>query len=56
MGEQPQRECEKKPRTGSVLFTTLTFGFNNDPEWMIHGGALFEIDYDLMVIVKDIDF
>ena len=33
----------------------LTKGYNEDPTKILHG-ALFDVDYDEMVIVKDIEF
>jgi GTP cyclohydrolase I len=37
------------------MFDELTSGYHVDPEKMING-ALFDVNYDEMVVVKDIDF
>jgi GTP cyclohydrolase I len=56
IGEQPQREgLLKTPERVARMFNELTEGYHVDPEKMING-ALFDVDYDEMVIVKDIDF
>ncbi|HSA93164.1 MAG TPA: GTP cyclohydrolase I FolE [Terriglobales bacterium] len=55
LGEDPEREgLERTPeRTGKAL-EFLTRGYNEDPEKMLRG-ALFNVTYDEMVIVKDIE-
>lgn len=56
IGEQPQREgLLRTPERVARMFNELTGGYHIDPEKMING-ALFDVDYDEMVIVKDIDF
>lgn len=56
IGEQPQREgLLRTPERVARMFNELTEGYHIDPEKMING-ALFDVDYDEMVIVKDIDF
>ena len=56
IGEQPQREgLLRTPERVARMFNELTEGYHVDPEKMING-ALFEVDYDDMVNVKDIDF
>jgi GTP cyclohydrolase I len=56
IGEQPQREgLLRTPERVARMFNELTEGYNVDPEKMING-ALFDVDYDEMVVVKDIDF
>ena len=56
IGEQPQREgLLRTPERVARMFNELTEGYHVDPEKMING-ALFDVDYDEMVIVKDIDF
>jgi GTP cyclohydrolase I len=56
IGEQPEREgLLRTPERVARMFNELTEGYHIDPEKMING-ALFDVDYDEMVIVKDIDF
>lgn len=56
IGEDPQREgLLRTPERVARMFNELTAGYQIDPEKMING-AIFEVDYDEMVIVKDIDF
>jgi GTP cyclohydrolase I len=56
IGEQPEREgLLNTPNRVARMFDELTSGYHIDPEKMING-ALFDVDYDEMVVVKDIDF
>jgi GTP cyclohydrolase I len=56
IGEEPQRECLlRTPERVARMFNELTEGYHVDAEKMING-AIFDVDYDEMVIVKDIDF
>jgi GTP cyclohydrolase I len=56
IGERPDREgLLRTPERVARMFNELTEGYHVDPEKMING-ALFDVDYDEMVIVKDIDF
>lgn len=56
IGEEPQREgLLNTPNWVARMFDELTSGYHVDPEKMING-ALFDVDYDEMVVVKDIDF
>ena len=56
IGEEPQREgLLNTPNRVARMFDELTSGYHVDPEKMING-ALFDVDYDEMVVVKDIDF
>jgi GTP cyclohydrolase I len=56
IGEEPQREgLLNTPNRVARMFEELTSGYHVDPEKMING-ALFDVDYDEMVVVKDIDF
>jgi GTP cyclohydrolase I len=56
IGEEPQREgLMKTPQRVARMFDELTAGYHIDPEKMING-AVFDVDYDEMVVVKDIDF
>jgi GTP cyclohydrolase I len=56
IGEEPEREgLLRTPERVARMFNELTAGYHVDPEKMING-AIFEVDYDEMVVVKDIDF
>ena len=56
IGEEPQREgLLNTPNRVARMFAELTSGYHVDPEKMING-AIFDVDYDEMVVVKDIDF
>jgi GTP cyclohydrolase I len=56
IGEEPQREgLLNTPNRVARMFEELTSGYHVDPEKMING-AIFDVDYDEMVVVKDIDF
>ena len=56
IGEEPQREgLLNTPNRVARMFEELTSGYHVDPEKMING-AVFDADYDEMVVVKDIDF
>ncbi len=56
IGENPEREgLLKTPNRVARMFDELTAGYHTDPVNLING-AIFEADYDEMVIVKDIDF
>ncbi len=55
LGEQPNREgLLKTPERFASALQYLTKGYNEDPEEMLKS-ALFTVDYDEMVIVKDIE-
>ena len=56
VGENPSREgLEKTPERVEKAFQFMTKGYQEDVDDVLNG-ALFQIDYDEMVIVKDIDF
>jgi len=56
VGEDPSREgLEKTPERVEKAFQFMTKGYQEDVGDVLNG-ALFTIDYDEMVIVKDIDF
>jgi GTP cyclohydrolase I len=56
IGENPQREgLLKTPNRVARMFNELTSGYHVDPVKLING-AIFTVDYDEMVVVKDIDF
>ena len=55
LGEQPDRDGLRcTPERYVKALGDLTKGYHEDPEQIIRG-ALFEVDYDEMVIVKDIE-
>ena len=56
IGEDPEREgLLKTPNRVARMFDELTSGYHVDPLKLING-AVFTVDYDEMVVVKDIDF
>jgi GTP cyclohydrolase I len=56
IGEDPERDgLAKTPDRVARMYDELTAGYHTDPVKLING-ALFDVDYDEMVIVKDIEF
>lgn len=56
IGEDPDRQgLLKTPDRVSRMFSELTAGYTTDPVKLING-ALFDVDYSEMVLVKDIEF
>ena len=56
VGENPDREgLRNTPDRVSRMYAELLSGYNADPEKIING-ALFNVDYDEMVLVRDIEF
>ena len=56
IGEDPEREGLKNtPDRVARMYTELLSGYKADPEKIING-ALFNINYDEMVLVRDIEF
>src|SRR5512140_359616 len=56
IGEEPGREgLRNTPRRVARMYTELLSGYGADPEKIVNG-ALFNITYDEMVIVRDIEF
>ena len=56
LGEDPAREgLQQTPRRVEQSLRTLTSGYAADIDAVING-ALFTVDYNEMVIVRDIDF
>jgi GTP cyclohydrolase I len=56
VGEKPDREGLKNtPKRVARMYTELLSGYRADPQKIVNG-ALFNITYDEMVIVRDIEF
>jgi len=56
LGEDPERKgLQRTPERIEKMLRFMTQGYKQDVDQLLNG-ALFEIDYDEMVIVKDIDF
>jgi len=56
VGEDPEREGLKNtPDRVARMYTELLSGYSTDPAKIING-ALFNINYDEMVLVRDIEF
>jgi GTP cyclohydrolase I len=56
IGEDPQREgLQKTPDRVARMYQEITAGYQVDPVKLING-ALFDVDYRDMVLVKDIEF
>jgi GTP cyclohydrolase I len=56
IGEDPLREgLQKTPNRVARMYEEITVGYRTDPVKLING-ALFDVDYDEMVLVKDIEF
>jgi GTP cyclohydrolase I len=55
LGEDPDRDgLRATPERVEKALAFLTKGYDQDPVQILHG-ALFDVDYDEMVIVKDIE-
>jgi len=56
IGEDPDRQgLIKTPDRVERMFTELTAGYTTDPVKLING-AMFDVEYSEMVLVKDIEF
>ena len=56
IGEDPEREGLKRtPFRIANMYEELFSGYNTDPEKVVNG-ALFNVEYDEMVVVRDIEF
>ena len=56
LGEDPARDgLVKTPTRVAKAYRFLTSGYSQDPTEILNG-ALFEVDYDEMVLVRDIEF
>jgi GTP cyclohydrolase I len=53
-GDPTREGLEKTPERVGKSMDFLTKGYREDPKEVLHG-ALFDVDYDEMVIVKDIE-
>jgi len=56
IGENPEREgLLRTPERVAQMYNELLAGYRTDPITLVNG-AIFEVDYDEMVIVRDIEF
>jgi len=56
LGEDPEREgLQNTPHRVARMYTELLNGYTIDPQKVVNG-ALFNITYDEMVLVRDIEF
>jgi GTP cyclohydrolase I len=56
LGERPEREgLRNTPKRVARMYAELLGGYRTDPEKIVNG-AIFNITYDEMVIVRDIEF
>jgi GTP cyclohydrolase I len=56
LGEDPDRPgLRGTPDRVRRMYAELTEGYHTDPETLLNGAA-FEVDYDEMVVVRDIEF
>ena len=56
IGEDPAREgLQRTPARVARMYEELTAGYHVDPDRLIND-AIFEVNYDQMVVVKDIDY
>jgi GTP cyclohydrolase I len=55
LGEDPRRDgLLKTPERAEKAMTFLTKGYKEDPAEILRG-AMFDVDYDEMVMVRDIE-
>jgi GTP cyclohydrolase I len=56
VGEDPEREgLQRTPHRVAKMYDELLAGYDVDPVALVNG-ALFDVEYDEMVVVKDIEF
>lgn len=56
VGEDPEREgLQQTPHRIARMYDEILAGYRTDPESLVNE-ALFDVEYDEMVVVKDIDF
>ena len=56
IGEDPDRQgLARTPARVQRMYAELTAGYHVDPERLVNG-AIFDVDYSEMVVVRDISF
>ena len=56
VGEDPDRDgLQRTPQRVARMYAELLAGYGVDPQALING-ALFDVDYEEMVVVRDIEF
>jgi GTP cyclohydrolase I len=56
IGEDPSRQgLQRTPERVRRMYAELTSGYRADPDELLNG-ASFDVDYDEMVVVRDIEF
>ncbi len=56
IGEDPDRDgLRRTPERIARMYDEILAGYNTDPQAMIND-ALFDVEYDEMIVVKDIEF
>jgi GTP cyclohydrolase IA len=56
VGEDPEREgLQRTPHRVAKMYDELLAGYSVDPVALVNG-ALFDVEYDEMIIVKDIEY
>lgn len=56
IGEDPARQgLQRTPHRVARMYQELTIGYRTDPRELING-ALFDVDYNDMIVVKEIEF
>ena len=56
LGEKPEREgLRNTPKRVARMYAELLSGYHTDPQKIVNG-AVYQINYDEMVIVRDIEF
>ena len=56
VGEDPDRDgLQRTPQRVARMYAELLAGYGIDPQVLING-ALFDVDYEEMVVVRDIEF
>ena len=56
VGEDPDRDgLQRTPQRVARMYAELLAGYGIDPQALING-ALFDVDYEEMVVVRDIEF
>ena len=57
MGEDPEREgLERTPHRVASALQFLTRGYTKDPKEEINGALFSEVEYQEMILCKDLDF